>query len=60
MFQICVSNQKVQRKKQVLHSWILNAMIRNIKIHKNFILLRFQKSMESNKCIQMFFYENVH
>ncbi len=35
-------------------NFFLNAMIRNIKIHNFFILLRFQKSMESNKCIQIF------
>ncbi len=38
----------------------LNAMIRNMKIHNVLILLRFQKSMEPNKCIQKDFNENVH
>jgi hypothetical protein len=38
MFQICVPNQKVQRKKQALHFMksFINEMIRNIKIHNIF------------------------
>jgi hypothetical protein len=43
MFQICVHNQKVQRKELTLHFilFFLNAMINNIKIH-NILLLKFQ------------------
>jgi hypothetical protein len=38
----------------------LNAMIRNIKIQYIFDIIEISKSMESNKCIQIIFYENIH
>jgi len=45
MFQICVLNQKVQGKKHALHSWnfFLNAMIKNIKIHIIFSIIKISK-----------------
>jgi hypothetical protein len=49
MFQICVPNQKVPRKKIVMFlKRFLNAMIRNIKIHN---ILDISKSMEPNRFI---------
>jgi len=38
----------------------INAMIRNIKIHNILDIIEISKFMEPNKCIQIFFYENVH
>jgi hypothetical protein len=60
MFQICVPNQKVQRKKNVTFAnFFLNAMIRNIKIHNILNIIEISKSMEPNKfilkkCMKMF------
>ncbi len=53
MFQICFYNQKVQGKELVLCSlfFLLNVMIRNIKIHNILDIIEISKSMESNKCI---------
>jgi hypothetical protein len=39
---------------------VLNAMIKNIKIHDILDIIEISKSMESNKCIQFFFNESVH
>jgi hypothetical protein len=54
MFQICVPDQKVQGKKQMLQSWFffLNAMIKKIKIKNIFDIIEISKSMEPNKCIK--------
>jgi len=62
MFQICVHDQKVQRKKigVTFLKWFLNAMIRNTKIHNIFGSIEISKFMELNKCTQIFFNENVH
>jgi hypothetical protein len=61
MFQICVLDQKVQGKKGVMLVNIFkNAMIRIIKIHNILDIIEISKSMKLNKCIQIFFYENVH
>jgi hypothetical protein len=38
----------------------LNAMIRNIKIYNILDIIEISKSMNPNKCMQMFLYENVH
>ncbi len=38
---------------------LLNAMIKNIKIHIIFYIIKISKSMELNKCIKKN-YENVH
>jgi hypothetical protein len=38
----------------------LNATIRNIKIQNIIDIIEISKSMEPNKCIPNFFYENVH
>jgi hypothetical protein len=38
----------------------LNVMIKNIKIHNILDIIEISKSMKPNKCIQIFFYENVH
>ncbi len=35
-------------------------MIKNIKIHNILDIIEISKSMKPNKCIQIFFYENVH
>jgi hypothetical protein len=35
-------------------------MIKNIKIHNIIDIYEFEKYMEPNKCINNFFYENVH
>jgi hypothetical protein len=57
MFQICVLDQKVQGKKISIMflKLFLNAMIRNIKIHNILNIIEISKSMEPNKCIQIFF-----
>jgi hypothetical protein len=62
MFQICVLNKKVQGKnKCYVQKKILNAMIRNIKIHNIFYIIEISKSMETNKCIhKKNIYENVY
>ncbi len=54
IFQIFVSNQKVQGKKTSITflKHFLNAMIKNIKIHKFTNIIEISKSMEPNKCIQ--------
>ncbi len=39
---------------------IFNAMIKNIKIQNIIDIIGFLKSMKRNKCIQIFFNENVH
>jgi hypothetical protein len=39
---------------------ILNAMIKNIKIYNILDIIEISKSMEPNKCMQFFSYENVH
>jgi hypothetical protein len=40
--------------------FFLNAMIRNIKINNISDIIGFSKSMEPNKCLEIFFNENVH
>jgi hypothetical protein len=54
MFQICVSNQKVQGKKISITflKLFLNATIRNFKIYNNIDIIEISKSIEPNKCIQ--------
>jgi hypothetical protein len=44
MFQICVPNQKVQGKKQVLHSWIFKKVqwLKTSKYTIFLILLKFE------------------
>jgi hypothetical protein len=51
MFQICVPNQKVQRKVAMCYilETLINAMITNIKIHNILDIIRISKSMEPNK-----------
>ncbi len=39
---------------------LLNAMIKNIKIHNIIDIIENLETMEHNKCIQMFFNENVY
>jgi hypothetical protein len=52
MFQICVHDQKVQGKKYVMSlKLFLNAMIKNIRIHKILESIEISNSMEPNKCI---------
>jgi hypothetical protein len=48
MFQICVLNQKVQRKVAIITflKLFLNAMFRNIKIHNILDIVGISKSME--------------
>jgi len=56
MFQICVLNRKVQRKKKVIFlKLFLNEMIMNIKIQNILDIIEISKSMEPNKCIQNLF-----
>jgi hypothetical protein len=52
MFQICVLNQKVQRKELKLYflKLFLNAMIMNIKIKNILDIIKISKYMEPNKC----------
>jgi hypothetical protein len=53
MFQICVPDQKVQGKKNVIFlKLFLNAMIKNIKIHNILDIIKISKSVERHKCIQ--------
>jgi hypothetical protein len=53
MFHICVPNQKVPGKKNIIFlKRFLNAMIRSIKIHNILDIIEISKSMEPNKCIQ--------
>jgi hypothetical protein len=54
MFQICVLNQKVQRKKigVMFLNFILNAMIKNINIHNILDIIEISKYVEPNECIQ--------
>jgi hypothetical protein len=61
MFQICVPDQKVQRKKTstTFLKLFLNAMIRNIKINNILDIIEISKSMESNE-FYFLIYENVH
>jgi hypothetical protein len=54
MFQICVPNQKVQRKNNYYVPKFFS------KIHNIINIIEISKSMEPNKCIQTKFYENVH
>jgi hypothetical protein len=56
MFQICVLNRKVQRKKKVIFlKLFLNEMIMNIKIQNILDIIEISKYMEPNKCIQNLF-----
>jgi hypothetical protein len=52
MFQICVPDQNVQGKgaNATFLKLILNAMIRNTKIHNILEIIDISKSMEPNKC----------
>jgi len=54
VFQICVPNQKVPRKKIRITflKLFLNTTIKNIKIHNIFNMIEISKSMELNKRIQ--------
>jgi len=54
VFQICVPNQKVPRKKIRITflKLFLNTMIKNIKIQNIFNMIEISKSMELNKRIQ--------
>jgi hypothetical protein len=58
MFQICVIDQKFQRKKIGVTSFkfFLIAMIRNIKMHF-FYIIEISKSMVPNKCIPSVSYD---
>jgi hypothetical protein len=52
MFQICVLTKNFKQKTGVTFlKLFLNAMIRNIKIHNIFNMIKISKSMERNKCI---------
>jgi hypothetical protein len=52
MFEICVLNQKVQGKVDIVTflKLFLNAMIKNIKIQNILDIIRISKYMEPNKC----------
>jgi hypothetical protein len=53
MFQISVHDQKNSREETNITfvKLFLNAMIKNIKIHNTFDIIKISKSMERNKCI---------
>jgi hypothetical protein len=53
MFQICVLEPKISKEKTSIMFLKLfqNAMIRNIKIHNIFYIIKISKNMEPNKCI---------
>jgi type III secretion system FlhB-like substrate exporter len=61
MFQICVPNQKFNEKKGVMFLQLfLNAVIKNIRIHNIPDIVEISKSMELNKFIPKYIYENFH